>query len=112
LVPDFSKLQKWASTRNIDTKDIPTLLAHPTVQSFYYAVVKKALSELASFEQVKKFLLLPHEFSPELGEVTPSLKLRRKVIYQKFEQEIACMYADITPPIPEPDARTLADASE
>jgi long-chain acyl-CoA synthetase len=112
LVPDFSKLQKWASTRNINTEDIPTLLAHPTVQSFYYAVVKKALSELASFEQVKKFLLLPHEFSPELGEVTPSLKLRRKVIYQKFEQEIACMYADITPPIPEPDARTLADASE
>ena len=112
LVPDFSKLQKWASTRNINTEDIPTLLAHPTVQSFYYAVVKKALSELASFEQVKRFLLLPHEFSPELGEVTPSLKLRRKVIYQKFEQEIACMYADITPPIPEPDARTLADASE
>lgn len=112
LVPDFSKLQKWASTRDVDTEDIPTLLSHPTVQSFYYAVVKKALSELASFEQVKKFLLLPHEFSPELGEVTPSLKLRRKVIYQKFEQEIACMYADITPPIQDPDARTLADASE
>ncbi len=112
LVPDFIKLQKWARTRNIETQDISALLAHKDVQSFYYEVVKKALSELASFEQVKKFMLLPHEFSPELGEVTPSLKLRRKVIYKKFEQDIARMYEETTFPIQEPDAQTLADASE
>jgi long-chain acyl-CoA synthetase len=111
LVPDFIKLQKWAKTRNIETADIPQLLAHKDVQSFYYAVVKKALSELASFEQVKKFLLLPQEFSPELGEVTPSLKLRRKVIYKKFEKEILHLYED-TITIAEPDPSIVADASE
>jgi len=110
LVPDFVKLHKWARSRNIDTEDVVKLLAHRDVQAFYYAVIKKALSELASFEQVKKFILMPHEFSPELGEVTPSLKLRRKVIYKKYEPEISRMYADANTSVPEIDAAMLADA--
>jgi long-chain acyl-CoA synthetase len=110
LVPDFIKLHKWARTRNIDTEDVHALLMHKDVQAFYYAVIKKALSELASFEQIKKFLLLPQEFSPELGEVTPSLKLRRKVIYKKYETEISLMYTDGQTLVPEIDEKMLADA--
>jgi len=110
LVPDFVKLHKWARSRNIDTTDVVKLLAHRDVQTFYYAVIKKSLSELASFEQVKKFILMSHEFSPELGEVTPSLKLRRKVIYKKYEPEISRMYADGNTDIPVIDAEMLADA--
>ena len=50
-------------------------------------------TELARFEQVKKFTLLSQAFSIELGEVTPTLKLRRNVIYQKYKLQIASMYA-------------------
>jgi long-chain acyl-CoA synthetase len=50
--------------------------------------------ELARFEQVKKFTLLPAAFSMELGELTPTLKLRRKVILQRYQREIDSMYQE------------------
>lgn len=111
LVPDFVKLKKWAASRQIETRSQEALIAHPEVQRFYHAVVKKALKDLASFEQVKKFLLIHKEFSPELGEVTPSLKLRRKIIYQKFTSEIAHMYED-TQLFQEPDPDMLYEAGD
>ena len=49
--------------------------------------------ELAKFEQVKKFTLLPSAFSMELGEITPTMKLRRKIIESKYQSEIEAMYS-------------------
>jgi long-chain acyl-CoA synthetase len=48
--------------------------------------------ELAKFEQVKKFTLLPNAFSMDSGELTPTLKLRRKVIIERYQNEIEEMY--------------------
>ncbi|MNH39198.1 Long-chain-fatty-acid--CoA ligase FadD15 [compost metagenome] len=54
--------------------------------------LREMQKELALFEQVKKFTLLPAAFSMELGELTPTLKLRRKVILQRYQHEIDSMY--------------------
>ncbi|MNT85084.1 Long-chain-fatty-acid--CoA ligase FadD15 [compost metagenome] len=58
--------------------------------------LREMQKELARFEQVKKFTLLPAAFSMELGELTPTLKLRRKVIMQRYQSEIDSMYQDKT----------------
>jgi long-chain acyl-CoA synthetase len=50
-------------------------------------------AQLASFETVKKFHILPGELTIEAGDLTPSLKVKRKVVAQRFEREIAAMYA-------------------
>lgn len=54
--------------------------------------LKKLQEELARFEQVTKFTLLSREFSLEKGEITPTLKLRRKVIMERLRKEIEAMY--------------------
>lgn len=56
--------------------------------------LREMQKELARFEQVKKFMLLPAAFSMELGELTPTLKLRRKVILQRYQREIDSMYQE------------------
>lgn len=50
--------------------------------------------ELAKFEQVKRFTLLPQAFTMETGELTPTMKLRRKIILQRYQNEIDSMYRD------------------
>ena len=60
--------------------------------AFFEARINELQRGLAKYEQVKKFTLLPRPFSMELGELTPTLKLRRKVIEQAFGAEIEAMY--------------------
>ena len=61
-------------------------------------MIEKRLNEMqkefSRFEQIKKFTLLPKEFSMELGELTPTLKLRRKIILQRYQNEINSMYTE------------------
>jgi len=56
--------------------------------------VARINSRLAQYESIKKFVLLPRDFSIEGGELTPTLKLRRKVIYEKYKDRIEGMYSD------------------
>ena len=62
------------------------------VVEFFEARIQDLQKELAKFEQVKKFTLLPSAFSMELGELTPTMKLRRKIIEAKYQSEIEAMY--------------------
>ena len=59
---------------------------------FFEARIAELQQELAKFEQVKKFTLLPRAFSMELGELTPTMKLRRRIIEATYKQEIDAMY--------------------
>jgi long-chain acyl-CoA synthetase len=63
------------------------------VEAFRRAV-DRAMSEFASFEQVKSFALLPHEFSMETGELTPTMKVRRRVVEEKFRDRIERIYRE------------------
>jgi len=92
IVPNFNLLKEWAHTQNITTQNPADLIKHSQVIQYIDKALISLQAELAKFERVKKFTLLPNSFSIEMGEITPTMKLRRNVIYQKYQAHIANMY--------------------
>ncbi|MCA4825181.1 MAG: long-chain fatty acid--CoA ligase [Serratia rubidaea] len=92
IVPCFESLEEYAKSLNIKYHDRLELLRHSQIIEMFETRLREMQRELARFEQVKKFTLLPAAFSMELGELTPTLKLRRKVISQRYQNEIEAMY--------------------
>jgi long-chain acyl-CoA synthetase len=75
------------------TLDEETRPANGDVHALIQSVVDDVNSELSRFEQIKRFAILPRDFSPDEGEVTPTLKLKRRVCEEHFADEIARLYA-------------------
>ena len=94
IVPNLERLLEFAKERRIDYFDLDDLVMHEPVQKLFEQRVSEINGQLAPYETIKKFVLLPHDFSIESGELTPTLKLRRKVIWLKYQQKIEDMYAD------------------
>lgn len=92
IVPCFESLEDYARSVNIKYQDRMELLRHSQVMEMFEQRLKAMQKELARFEQVKRFTLLPEAFTMESGELTPTLKLRRKIITQRYEREIEAMY--------------------
>ncbi|MCV3277606.1 AMP-dependent synthetase/ligase [Aeromonas hydrophila] len=92
IVPCFESLEEYARSINLQYQCKTELLRHSKVVEFFEARIQDLQKELARFEQVKKFTLLPSAFSMELGELTPTMKLRRKIIESKYQSEIEAMY--------------------
>ncbi|KHE14656.1 long-chain fatty acid--CoA ligase [Aeromonas hydrophila] len=92
IVPCFESLEEYARSINLQYQCKTELLRHSKVVEFFEARIQDLQKELAKFEQVKKFTLLPSAFSMELGELTPTMKLRRKIIESKYQSEIEAMY--------------------
>ena len=93
IVPSFSNLSNWARKRGISTKSNEELLANPEVLDLFKQAVDKYNQFFSHIEQVKKFVLLPHEWTVNGGELTPTLKAKRKVVLEKFKKEINGIYA-------------------
>ena len=70
------------------------LIARPDVVALYQEIVDALNRELSQFERIKRIALLPSEFSVESGELTPSLKVKRKVVEQRWAQQIAALYSE------------------
>lgn len=92
VVPCFETLESWAKELNIKYHDRMELIKHSAVVEMFEKRIADVQKELAKFEQVKKFTLLPVEFSMAQGELTPTLKLRRKVILERYKNQIEAMY--------------------
>jgi long-chain acyl-CoA synthetase len=92
VVPKFDALEKWAAARGISFRDREELVRRPEIVAHYEQAVKQATDGLARFEQIKKIALLPREFSLEGGELTPTLKVKRRVVEQKYKDVIDRMY--------------------
>ncbi|MGO2342525.1 AMP-dependent synthetase/ligase [Vibrio litoralis] len=92
IVPAFESLDSWAKEKGIHYESPIELLKHSHVVEHFEQRLKHLQKELAGFEKIKKFTLLPKEFSIEDGLITPTLKLRRKKIYEKYKKEIQAMY--------------------
>lgn len=92
IVPCFESLEEYARSINLQYQCKTELLRHSKVVEFFEARIAELQQELAKFEQVKKFTLLPRAFSMELGELTPTMKLRRRIIEATYKQEIDAMY--------------------
>ncbi|WJV61986.1 long-chain fatty acid--CoA ligase [Pectobacteriaceae bacterium C52] len=93
IVPCFDVLEEYAYSINLKYQDRLELLRHTHILDMFDQRLQAIQKEFAHFEQIKKFTLLPAPFSMEQGELTPTLKLRRKVIQQRYQLEIDAMYA-------------------
>jgi long-chain acyl-CoA synthetase len=92
VVPNWESLEKWAKRRNILWTDRAQLLAMPTIQSKMSEEVMGEVEGMAHFEMPKKIGLLEHDFSIERGELTPTLKVKRRVIDKTYKAMIDSMY--------------------
>ena len=94
IVPSFESLGEYAKSINLNYQDRLELLRNSHILEMFDSRLREMQKELARFEPVTKFTLLPAAFSMELGELTPTLKLRRKVILQRYQSEIDSMYQE------------------
>src|SRR2546423_2139971 len=94
IVPNFDQLEKWAMKRNIIWTDPAPLLRMPTIQAKMGKEVNKELAGAAHFEGPKKIGLLEHDFSIERGELTPTQKVKRRVIDKQYKQLIDALYEE------------------
>ena len=93
LVPNIETLKEYAHSLNLKYHSIEDLLKKSHIREFYSQKLEQLQQSLANFEKVKKFKLLPEDFSMNLGELTPTLKIRRQIIINHFSPLIDEMYA-------------------
>jgi long-chain acyl-CoA synthetase len=94
IVPNWDTLEKWARYKNIIWTDRAQLLQMPTIRAKIEKEVAEELQGLARFEMPKKIALLENDFSVERGELTPTLKVKRRVIDQAYKPIIDSLYVD------------------
>lgn len=94
IVPQFELLEKWAKEKAIEYESLQKLIEHPEVIKLYNTKVGKVNENLARYEQIKRYRLLDVAFSEETGELTPTLKIKRRIIQKKFSREIDLLYKD------------------
>ena len=94
IVPNFDALKGWASENDIETADLPAMLQAREVQQHIQSEIRGHLTDFADFEQVRRFALLEKEFSQEDDEMTPTLKLKRNVIIDRYSDAIEGMYPE------------------
>ena len=93
IVPDFDELSMWATKCKIQFKNNEDLVNNPKVHEMIEKLINEYQKDLASYEQIKRFVLLPRPFSMESGELTNTLKIRRAVINKRYAKLIDAMYA-------------------
>ncbi|MEO7042345.1 MAG: long-chain fatty acid--CoA ligase [Gemmatimonadaceae bacterium] len=92
VVPAFDQLEKWARYKSLSFTDHASLIALPEVKAKMERETLAGLTDLASFETPKKIALLPEEFSVERGELTPTLKVKRRKIDEHYKNVIDAVY--------------------
>lgn len=92
IVPSFENLKEWAKQNKISFGTIHDLVRHPAVLEMYKHVVEEFNQQFNHVEQIKKFELCPTEWTVDGGELTPTLKLKRKVITEKYKDAIERIY--------------------
>jgi long-chain acyl-CoA synthetase len=93
IVPDFDRLKSWAKEQNISTADRKELIADRRVIDPIKTEVNRLTRDLADYEKVKKVGLLAEEFSINGGELTPTLKVKRRVVEEKYGSVIESLYS-------------------
>lgn len=93
IVPNFENLKKWMLLNGLQYTGIEAAISHPAVIKHYKSIMDGFNKELSAIEGIKRFRLLPKEFTVESGELTPKLSMKRKVILEHFEKEIKAIFA-------------------
>ena len=92
IVPSFAKLKEWAKTHGIQYTSNEEMIKNSMVLTMFESIVSEYNTLFNQVEQVKKFALLPREWTIDKGEMTPKLSMKRKVVLANFEKEIEAMY--------------------
>ncbi len=94
IVPNFEKLAEYAKTKDISFTDNADLISKAEIVQYYEQEIDKATPDLASYEKVKKVVLLDRDFEIEKGEITPSLKIKRNIVEDKYKERIDALYQE------------------
>ncbi|NLD23005.1 MAG: long-chain fatty acid--CoA ligase [Bacteroidales bacterium] len=94
IVPEYKMLEKYAADQGIAYNNMQDLMNNNQVHDFIFGRIELLQSQFTNYEKIKKFTLLPKPFSVESGDLTNTLKLRRKVILEKYGEVIDSMYKD------------------
>jgi len=94
IAPNFAALEDWARHQGIDAKSRAELVADGRVVALYGEIVREVNGSLANFETVKRFRVVAEEWTQDTGELTPSMKLKRRVVTSRYAAVIDALYAD------------------
>jgi long-chain acyl-CoA synthetase len=94
IAPYFPVLEDWARANQIAFSSRKYLTSHARVRALYEGIVADLNRNLARYEQLKKVILIAEEFSPENGALTASMKLRRRVVEERYQAQIEAMYVE------------------
>ena len=94
IAPNFVALEAWAGQNGVEAKSRKELVAQSRVVALYGEIVREVNRSLANFETIKRFRVVAEDWTQETGELTPSMKLKRRIINQRYAGVIAELYAD------------------
>jgi long-chain acyl-CoA synthetase len=94
IVPSYVNLESWATNEGITFTGRADLIKDSKVIDFYAKIINDRQKDLGQVEHIKRFTLLENEFSQETGEITPTMKVKRKVVRDKYKDLIDAMYAE------------------
>ncbi len=94
IIPSFDELENWARHHGVKFASRKELVKSHQVQSLYQGIVEELNNNLAQFEKLKKVLVVPDELSIAEGTLTPSMKLRRRHLIDRYKKEIDALYAE------------------
>lgn len=94
VVPNFVLLEDYCKKNGIEYVSPEQIITKPEIYKFYEKLIEEKTKSLGQVEKIKKFILLPRELSQEAGELTPTLKLKRKFIDRKYKDQIDKLYGE------------------
>ena len=97
IVPCFEALEQYAGTNNISFASRAELVRHPDIIELYRSRIEERSQNFANFEKIKEFTLLPNELTVDNEEITPTMKIKRKVVTEKYNDVIDVMYEPVLP---------------
>jgi long-chain acyl-CoA synthetase len=92
IVPEFSCLRTWCDSHHVPFNSEQEVVKNPQVIARIQKEVKKFNSNFADYEQVKRFTLIPEEWTPQNGLLSPTLKVKRKVVQKTYAEELEKLF--------------------
>ena len=93
IAPEFPALEEWARAHDVKFTDRRQLVIEPQVQALYEGIVAKVNENLAQYQTIKKFLLIADEFTVADGQLTASMKMRRRAVEERYHGQIEALFA-------------------
>jgi long-chain acyl-CoA synthetase len=94
IVPDWERLESYVQLKGIKASGPAALCAHPRIIDLFERQIASLTPDLAQYERVKKIALLEHELTIEGGELTPTMKVKRRVVDEKYREVIDRIYSE------------------